>query len=185
MVSDKIKRKIYHELAHASHFAQVGDDYWEEEINYTIANGGYGDGTAAGAGRAAIVEAWGYHIGPTYADRRYGLEHSNTVPPFSTVEQQTHLNKLEALTFWSITNQFIPIGIMHDLIDDNAINIVSENSGITDNVKGFSNNQIYLSLTSDVISPEEFKEKIVSIYLSSTSNTIEDTDNLFDSYNIQ
>ena len=187
LVSDKIKRKIYHELAHTSHFAQVGDDYWEEEINYTIANGGYGDGTAEGAGRAAIVEAWGYHIGPTYADRRYGLEHSNTTfTDLDIIEQKRHINQLESSRF---VNGFIPKGLILDLIDDNFdLNTYPtagafENGNVThDSVKGYTNASIFNHLTSDTESPEELKNKLTTGTLPTAVTTTQIVD-LFSDYN--
>ena len=49
--SDKLKNQIYHELAHAVHYGKVGNNYWEQEICYTLYNDGYGNG-AKPRGRA-------------------------------------------------------------------------------------------------------------------------------------
>ena len=67
-----------HELAHASHFAQVGKGFWDKYISYIlrsfVENGftTYGDGTTSGAGYCEVGEMWGYYMeNKTYNDR-YG-----------------------------------------------------------------------------------------------------------------
>ena len=73
-----------HELAHASHFSQVGKDFWDKYISYIlrsfVENGftTYGDGTTSGAGYCEVGEMWGYYMeNKTYNDR-YG----GTMPNF-------------------------------------------------------------------------------------------------------
>ena len=67
-----------HELAHASHFAQVGVDYWNAYIIYIlesfIASGGmtYGDGTQDGAGYCEVGEMWAYYMESLMYKSRYG-----------------------------------------------------------------------------------------------------------------
>ena len=75
-------REIYsstcHELAHASHFAEVGTDYWNEYIRYIvesyITSGGmiYGDGTGDGAGYCEVGEMWAYYMESLMFKDRYG-----------------------------------------------------------------------------------------------------------------
>lgn len=67
-----------HELAHASHFAQVGKGFWDNYIKFVISSfvtsGGitYGTGTESGAGYCEVGEMWGYFMeNSTYHDR-YG-----------------------------------------------------------------------------------------------------------------
>ena len=83
-------RRIYsnacHELAHASHFAQVGTGFWNEYIRYIITSfvktGGrtYGDGLSAGAGYCEIGEMWGYYLESRIYKDRYG----GSFPTFGT-----------------------------------------------------------------------------------------------------
>lgn len=83
-------RRIYsnacHELAHASHFAQVGTVFWNEYIRYIITSfvktGGrtYGDGLSAGAGYCEIGEMWGYYLESRIYKDRYG----GSFPTFGT-----------------------------------------------------------------------------------------------------
>ena len=67
-----------HELAHASHFAQVGLKFWNSYIWYIInsfiATGktDYGDGTGDGAGICEIGEMWGYFMQNLMFNDRYG-----------------------------------------------------------------------------------------------------------------
>ena len=67
-----------HELAHASHFAQVGKDFWDKYINYIISSylnsGGktYGDGTAPSSGYCEVGEMWGYFMQNSMYHDRYG-----------------------------------------------------------------------------------------------------------------
>ena len=75
-------RSIYsttcHELAHASHFSQVGTEYWNEYIWYIvesfIASGGmtYGDGSGNRAGYCELGEDWAYFLESKMYKERYG-----------------------------------------------------------------------------------------------------------------
>ena len=67
-----------HELAHASHYAQVGNDYWNPYIDYVIKSfvtqGGnaYGNGAADGSSYCELGEMWGYFMQSTLYKDRYG-----------------------------------------------------------------------------------------------------------------
>ena len=67
-----------HELAHASHFAKAGREYWEEYIYYILESfvktGGvaYGDGTGKRAGYCEVGEMWGYYLESKMYKDRYG-----------------------------------------------------------------------------------------------------------------
>lgn len=69
-----------HELAHASHYAQVGNSYWNKYIEYIltsfVSDGGqtYGDGTADGAGYCEVGEMWAYYLENKMHNERYGGE---------------------------------------------------------------------------------------------------------------
>jgi hypothetical protein len=148
--SDDVRELMYHELAHSQHFAQVGDGYWLDNIQYTINNLGYGDGTAPGAGRCAVIEMWGYQNGYWATHLRYGLSHSNggADPAASTWEVFVERGKYQA--------GFIPYGWHHDLRDNNATNPpdATENPTVSpDGVSGFTQAQIFSTLTSSTLSP--------------------------------
>lgn len=75
-----------HELAHASHFAQVGTDYWTPFISYIVRSylmdkgSPYGYGTGSGSGECAVGEMWAYFLGSTLNKDRYG----GSLPSFSS-----------------------------------------------------------------------------------------------------
>lgn len=83
-------REIYsttcHEMAHASHFSQVGIDYWNRYILYIVdsylRSGGktYGDGSTDGAGYCEVGEMWAYYLESKIFKERYG----GTFPTFGT-----------------------------------------------------------------------------------------------------
>lgn len=50
----------FHELSHASHFVQVGDEYWSDYIGYIVTYGAYGDGLGKNSGVCEVGEMWGY-----------------------------------------------------------------------------------------------------------------------------
>lgn len=73
-----IYASVCHELAHASHFATVGADYWNNYIEYIITSfvtsGGetYGEGKGTLAGYCEIGEMWGYFMQNKMFHDRYG-----------------------------------------------------------------------------------------------------------------
>lgn len=66
-----------HELAHSSHFAKVGLDYWNKLIAYiglTSLSGGdvYGDASRENSGYCALAEMWAYYMESKCYQARYG-----------------------------------------------------------------------------------------------------------------
>ena len=66
-----------HELAHASHFRQVGKEYWDKYIWYVLSSFvstgmTYGDGSGNYAGYCAVGEMWGYFMQNWLYSGRYG-----------------------------------------------------------------------------------------------------------------
>ena len=53
---------VGHELAHTSHFSQVGSAFWTRYINHIISHWGYGTGSGNDAQLCAIGEMWGYSM---------------------------------------------------------------------------------------------------------------------------
>ena len=181
--SDQIKSTIYHEMAHASHFALVGNGYWHRIRYHIVANEMAGNGPygspgnfAAGSapGRVSLTEAWGFHIGPSFADRYYGGNHRNTNSSrSSTILRFKFLNILEgggglscggSACDFRFVNDYIPRGLPHDLIDDNATDYPSpgafEDLGVIDNVSGYTNNLIFTGLNANVTTLGEFQNYI-------------------------
>ncbi len=77
---------VSHELAHASHYTQVGNDYWSSYIYYIVEsfiknrNHLYGDGIAERAGYCAVGEAWAYFLQSKMFKDKYG----GNMPTFGT-----------------------------------------------------------------------------------------------------
>ena len=75
-----------HELAHASHYTNVGDDYWGNYMKYILesfaTNGkeNYGDGTGDEAGYCEVGEMWAYFMEASLCKDRYKVP----MPTFGT-----------------------------------------------------------------------------------------------------
>ena len=69
-----------HEMAHASHFAQVGTSYWDAYIKFIITSfvtSGfvtYGVGTEEDHGYCEVGEMWAYYVESVLFRERYGIE---------------------------------------------------------------------------------------------------------------
>jgi hypothetical protein len=194
--SDQVKDIFYHEYAHAAHYngirASERDDYWRDNIMHIIANIGYGsetNQTSVGAERTAVIESWGYHVGPTYTDRRYGTNHSlsaSTNP--STRNETRHIFDLERFLPVPVisggvvtTPGWIPKGVARDLIDDNALNPSGVTDPVTDNVRGFTTKQYFQVLITAPLSPTKVRDALNARFLPSGQRT-EDVNSLFRQY---
>jgi len=150
--SDDIKETFYHEFAHASHFVGLNNNsYWESNINYVSGNATsdnnppYGSRGTPGFERCAIIEMWGAHLEPQYANRKYGLFHSRTTSPIQSFREETRWQyKKESFVpdflGSSDPDSWIPDGLCLDLIDDNVLNPQGVNEGLGsggDPIKGF------------------------------------------------
>ena len=72
----EIYEHVVHEMAHASHYAQVGNGYWNSYIEYVIKSfiqnrNSYGAG-GEGSGWCELGEMWGYFMQATLSKDRYG-----------------------------------------------------------------------------------------------------------------
>jgi hypothetical protein len=192
LLSDQVKDTYYHEFGHASHWNSLNDNnYWLDNIGYIVENQGYGDGTAIGYDKCATIEMWGFHIGPSYTDGKYLLQHSNF--PFLNQNRARYINLLEGggglncggmPCDFRFVNNFIPRGLILDLIDDNVNDYPTpgefEDIPVVDNVNGFTNNSIFIGLDANISSPSNLKTHLNS-NLPTGINSV-DIDNLFSSY---
>ena len=74
-----IYANVCHELAHASHFSQVGKTYWDKFIafilgSYISSEKVYGNGDEDNAGYCEVGEMWAYYIENMMYRERYGDE---------------------------------------------------------------------------------------------------------------
>lgn len=162
--SDDIRELMYHELAHAQHFTQVSNSYWLDNIEYIIHHLDYGDGTAPGAGRCAVIEMWGWQNGMWATHLSYGLNHSN--PPNlggGALAANTWQGRLE---FSRFASGYIPFGWQYDIIDDDGLNPslgISENNSVSDAVKSYTRAQIFTTMTSSMLSPTQQKNALLPL----------------------
>lgn len=72
--TSELSETMFHELAHASHYLQVGGTYWDHYISHIIWNQGYGDNENSSifAGYCGIGEMWATYIGLFYLAKYMG-----------------------------------------------------------------------------------------------------------------
>ncbi len=186
--SDRAKSLAYHEIAHSSHYMQVGPNYWSELVAAEVAANGHGDQFSNDAGRIAICESWAEYIGGLhYTHRTYG--NTNSVP------RNWEINLEQT---WNEVANHVPVGLHHDLIDDGEpLFFTDPNTGIDfsacnqiaggctfvdDRVNGFTNAQLFQSLTRQIITVDQYRQRLLNSQLSNTSNSIEQLNALFGSY---
>jgi hypothetical protein len=167
--SDRITEIFYHEFAHASHYNNVGNNYWIDYIQYIVTHLGYGNPTDSGSGRIAISEAWAEFCASRFAHLRFGST--------TSLGSNTWLGKIEnfypntGTSFWN----WIPDGVMHDLTD------IGEPvfTNVVDNVSGYTISQCFGSMDADVISVNGYRNRFKLEYGSAQHLEI---DELFKSY---
>jgi hypothetical protein len=191
--SDEQKSLAYHEIAHASHFAQVGPYYWQLLVTAEILANGHGsssgvnNGIPYDAGLIALCESWAESLGGLlYTDRTYV---GNNSLPFGL----TWATILERR--WNEYPGHVPIGLYNDLADVgeptfntggvivSACNeYVSGCTLIPDAVSGFTNAQMFSCLNIGTTSVSEFQSCLITNYLGTTGNTAAAVNTLFASY---
>jgi hypothetical protein len=160
--SDRITQIFYHELAHASHYAKVGNNYWTVYIAYIIANLGYGTSDSYGAGLVAISEAWAEFCGTRFTHLKFGNNNSNPENNNSWLEYIERFKPYPNPDNWSYWN-WIPDGIMHDLTDIGEP-VWSDNPNVIDNVSGFTISQCFGSMDPDITTVNGYKNRFILEY---------------------
>lgn len=114
--SDLQKRLAYHELAHASHFANTSPNYWRGLIAATVGALGHGEPTDALAGHIQVAESWAEHVALDMNSARYGAFRRSERLRLSTTWVRTWGQWQERVRNESMDH--VPIGIYRDLMDD-------------------------------------------------------------------
>ena len=179
VTSARLKEFTFHELAHTSHFVQAGCDYWQTyrtRISNELSFGNpdtrpYGNGGETNAGVVSVGEMWGNHIGYLFTNRHYGNGGSFGAFPdgFTARLQGTdwqnipgglncNLNALENHNpnLTGDVHRWIPQGVCYDLIDP-----VGETSPVIDNVSGYTTQQCFNALQSDVRTIPAFRNRFL------------------------
>ena len=176
LTSHFLKSMVYHELGHAQHFTQAGCNYWTVERNAIVTEltkldqtnfHPYGTGNDANtAPIIATTEMWGNHCEKIYANRYFGDGGAEAAPNFLSLIQGTNWGNPNTIfstaTVGRIRNlnanlaaiegfnpnriidvhRWIPQRLPYDLLDARNDN----NTPIIDNVDGFTNLQIFITL---------------------------------------
>ncbi len=164
----------FHELAHASHYTKAGNQFWVKYINYIITYGAYGDGTGKNVGLCALSEAWAYDMGYRLTldeFKNIGNSRDNSVVTYNGFENFTPLetgNKDDDIqTYYDPANPdkritswegWIPTGIMNDIVDTNADLV---RTGFRDNVSGYTYQDLFDALDSNVDTPQKFRDRLL------------------------
>ena len=166
---DNLSNTLFHEFGlpyealakygHSQHYSQVGNLYWAQEIIYTVNNGGYGNKTTSGSGRAAVVESWGFFIGNTFNALKYNGPNPNTANrERNQLENNIPVDNV-SVQLWNTGSQgWIPIGLPHDLID------VGEpaSTGVVDNVSGYSIQGLFSGYQPGVTTVQGLRQEILN-----------------------
>ena len=178
LTSTWMKELACHEFGHASHYAQADCDFWAAyrtaittEISKTNQSNFHPYGTGNDASTApilAIGEMWGNHCQYVYANMHYGncgTAAANFTTRMQGIEYQNiggglnaHLNAIENHNpnATNVNWPWIPEGLPYDLID-----VIGENNPEIDNVAGYTNQQCFNALQSDVRSIPDFRKRIL------------------------
>lgn len=131
---------VCHEMAHASHFAQVGTSYWDKYIMFImksyLTSGGmtYGSGDESDAGYCEVGEMWAYYVESIMYRERYG----GNVPSFGS-SFWFYPQIFRALDERGITRSDILCAMTQDVTDVNLLkgkllSMHPEKSGIINQV---------------------------------------------------
>lgn len=183
LTSSQLRGTVYHELGHAQHFAQAGCGFWDGyrdaitlELSKLDQTNFHPYGTGADTRSAPIIatgEMWGNHVEKWYSERHYGNGGAVAASFISRSQEQSFFNNtLENINanFWAIesfnpnraadVHRWIPKGLPYDLFDnrnDNLFIITQPN----DNANGFTINQSFNALQSDVRSITAFRDRLL------------------------
>jgi hypothetical protein len=178
---DELNTSIYHELGHASHHVLVGESYWNPYRQHIINNDQllgdvYGGpdifAPVSSPDIVALGEMWGFYVG-----NQFGLR------PNFNIDRDGQF-----------VRGWIPAGLPHDLIDNNADRILDPNSianpatpliFVTDQVSGFTIGQIFDAIRQGGESVDQFSIDLKALSLDHTVTIEQDYDDLIDVYNVR
>lgn len=179
--SDLLSEVVYHELAHTAIYKKNGLGWYNEFVDAVtieivanfISNKSlvpYGSGNMARSPIIALGEGWPYHYGHSLADARYGTNTSVTtgydgagypVAFYPNGTLHPHLEYLEKYFPNSNKNfPWIPRGLFQDL-KDNTISEFTDLRTVDDQVSGFTDSQLFNAISSDVRSPQAYRDRLL------------------------
>ena len=181
LTSSQLRSVVYHELGHAQHYSQAGCDFWTQYRNAIVTELSklnqvdfhpYGTGNdQSTAPILATGEMWGNHVEKRYSERHYGNGGAVAVNFFSRLQGLAFSNDATSglnANYWSIENfnpnrnqdvhRWIPQGLPYDLWDNRN---EFPTPFIDDNATGFTINQSFNALQSDVHSISAFRDRLL------------------------
>ncbi|WP_419803463.1 hypothetical protein [Mucilaginibacter sp.] len=193
--SDELKETIYHELTHAAHYAALGNGWYGPFVDAELsalnatyfsdkAYVPYGRSTSSYHNIIALGESWAYYMGHYLADKEYGriagcqneqigggyyCNANNTRNP--------HLDVLEAFdpNLQGDPFNWIPQGLFYDLKDPAN----ETNFPVTDQVSGYTNQQMFNAFQSNITNLQDYRIKLLQSTTNPTSGFVP---NLFFQY---
>ncbi|MEX8546061.1 MAG: hypothetical protein V5804_00540 [Mucilaginibacter sp.] len=185
--SDALKETTYHELTHSAHYAALGNSWYgafvDAEITTLIRAFAsdntyipYGRSTGEFHDKIALGESWAYYMGQYLADKQYGTQsgsaveqgigYSNNSPVYGL---SSHLNLLEDFSPYRTNDPFfwIPQGIFYDLKDTR-----NETSPVTDQVSGYTNQQMFNAFNSSINSLAGYKSSLLQLNGNNQSGAV-------------
>ncbi len=179
LMSDRYTELVYHELAHASTYAIVGNDWW---IRFGLAEKGnkgpgpYGECCTEKAYHIALEEGWGYFAGHYFAAMRWGLQSTpfpeqgdllfarNHLIFGNSGEMSSHEKFLESFNPHRTVDpsHWVPKGLLYDLVDPPSERFTG--SGLSDPVGGFTAGEIFRVFSKDIRDIRVFRERLIASY---------------------
>lgn len=144
-------------------------------ILYTVINGGYGNKTSFGSGRAAVVESWGFFIGNTFNSNKYSAQFTIRDRERAQLENNIPVDNI-SVQLWNTGSQgWIPIGLPHDFTD------IGEpvSTGVVDNVSGYSINGVFRGYNGNAATIQDLKTQIL---INNNHSQLSQVDALVTSY---
>jgi len=181
----EIYETVFHEMSHASHFAQVGSRYWTRYINYILRYGSYGDGSGDDSDLVALGEMWAYYMGYYLTLKHFGDDNGLVKPEaledFEPVERprEIDISRPKDKNYPYAINSmkgWIPVGLVHDLVDSN-VDLVRP--GYYDRVSGYTLSQIFWSMRPGVESIQALRDKLLQ---NNDYRQSEEVKRLFEAY---
>ncbi len=186
--SDEVNEVFLHEYGHAAQYKGLPNRniYWMKEIKHVVENSGYGDGLAPESERAAIVESWAGFIGFQYADRKYGLLHSNggvaaeTRFIYQPLGGEMHTPSPPVAGNTSNLD-WMPFGLFSDCLDNTLHNVSPLIDPVMDNIQGYTIKDCFDAVTTNNPDRLNIVEQNLTNILPSGQN-INDLQLLFQQY---
>ena len=153
--ADNLSNTFFHEFGHSQHYSQVGNLYWAQEIIYTVNNGGYGNKTTSGSGRAAVVESWGFFIGNTFNETKYRAVGTPNAIARANQDLFGLENQIPNDNDW---RGWIPFGAIHDMRDVGEPGFTT----VIDNVSGYSIQGLFSAYQPGVTTVQGLRQEILN-----------------------